>query len=223
MNPASWCVALLDSGMDATDVAVHAHCQVDAQGQVQEGSSVADSLGHGTRIARVLTSGGATPRLLVAQVLDERGRASAVGVAAAIRWAVQRGAGLIHMSLGLSQDREVLAGAVSEARDAGAILLASTPARGERSFPARYDGVIAATGDARCAPDEISCLPGEPADFGGCARSGAAGPASSGGASIGAAHVSRFILDHLPPGASEREVRLALSREATYRGREHRA
>ncbi len=222
MNPASWCVALLDSGMDATDVVVHARCQVDVQGRVHEGSADADALGHGTRIARVLTSGGAAPRLLVAQVLDARGKASAAAVAAAIHWAVQGGARLLHMSLGLSQDRDVLANAVSNAVAAGVILLASTPARGERSFPARYRGVIAATGDARCAPGEISCLQGDPADFGGCVQARMPEGREARGASIGAAYVSRFILDHLPAEAVLHEVRQVLGREARYQGRERR-
>jgi len=115
---------------------------------------------------------------------------------------------------------------VQRALDAGCIIVAATPARGASVYPAAYPGVIRATGDARCAPHELSAL--RPWLFGGCPRLEAASftanrraqSHASGGASIGAAWVTHAILQE-PPLAAPATVE-ALTARAKYRGPERR-
>jgi hypothetical protein len=235
-----WRVGLIDScggleGIDAAaleqassvaDAAAFAACD----GRVERRETVADPTGHGSRIAALLLRGRSV-ELLLGQVFSTLGPTSGSAVAAAIDWAVERRAGLIHLSLGLAGDRAVLRAAVQRAIDAGCILVAAMPARGAPVYPAAYPGVIRATGDARCAPHELSAL--RPWFFGGCPRLEPASPAENGratngrtegrargGASTGAAWVTHAILQQPPIEA--RAVVDALTARAKYLGPERR-
>jgi hypothetical protein len=207
---------------------------VSGNGQVACRPPVADPTGHGSRIAQLLagdrsgeSSGGrlaiapdeAPPHaieLLLGQVFVDSAPATSAAVAAALDWAVVRAAHLIHLSLGLAADRTILRAAVERALHAGCVLVASAPARGAAVYPASYPGVIQGTGDARCAPGELSALAER--RFGGCPRFEAGRLA---GASIGAAWVTRAILDE-PATASTTEVVGALRAHARYLGPERR-
>jgi hypothetical protein len=232
----SWRVGLIDScggrleGIDgagagnAASVA-DAAAFVDRNGRVECRETVADPTGHGTRIAELLMSGRPV-ELLLGQVFTTLEPTSGAAVAAAIDWAVERRAGLIHMSLGLAGDRAVLGMAVQRAIDAGCLLVAAMPARGAPVYPAAYPGVIRATGDARCAPYELSAL--RPWFFGGCPRfevasrmpNGHSEGRASGGASIGAAWITRAIVQE--PALAASSVVAALTARAKYRGPERR-
>jgi hypothetical protein len=158
--------------------------------------------------------------LMIGQVLDEEGVSTPAAVAAAICWAMEARVDLIHMSLGLREDRYVLADAVAGAVRAGCVVIASAPARGGATFPAAYAGVIRATGDARCAEGEISVLGSAQAHFGGCPQY--AGHPKSGGASIGAANVSGLVVARLVPGSQTETVRAQLTVMALYQGVERK-
>jgi hypothetical protein len=222
----TWRVGLIDTcgGLEGIDAA-HAAAFVAHDGRVECRDTVADPTGHGSRIAELLISGRRV-ELLLGQVFNTLGPTSGAAVAAAIDWAVERRVGLIHLSLGLAGDRAVLRLAVQRAIDAGCILVAATPARGAPVYPAAYPGVIRATGDARCAPHEISAL--RPWVFGGCPRLEAASLAAnrhaegraSGGASIGAAWVTHAILQEPPLAAPA--AALALTARAKYLGPERK-
>jgi len=227
----SWRVALIDS-CGSRPGAADAAAFADHGGRVARCATAADPTGHGSRVARLLAGEDAAIELLLGQVFLDARPASAAAVAAAVDWAVAAGAELIHMSLGLAADRAVLAGAVERATGSGRIVVASTPARGAAVYPAGYAGVIRATGDARCAPGELSHL-GE-WFFGGCPRFdvGAAGGAgvgaggcgasigAAGGASVGAAWVTRSIVRG-PKGVAG-DVVAALTAMARYVGPERR-
>jgi hypothetical protein len=228
-----WRVALIDScghWPGAADAAAF----VSAGEKVERRATVADRSGHGSRIAQVLLGDSHGVELLLGQVFLSETPASAACVAAAIDWAGARGAELIHMSLGLGADRAVLAGAVRRAIASSCMIVASMPARGAPVYPAAYPDVIRATGDARCAPGEISCL--GPSFFGGCPRFEASGDGSAaggtsdgatsdgatrGGASVGAAWVTRSILCG-PKDARAADVVAALAARVRYVGREQR-
>ncbi len=226
----SWRVALIDSCGEWPG-AVEEAAFVDEGAGTGEGAravrrcaTVADAMGHGSRVARLLTDGDAVFELMLGQVFLGTWPASAVAVAAALDWAVAGGANLIHMSLGLAADRAVLAAAALRAIDAGCVVVASAPARGGVVYPAAYRGVIRGTGDARCGPGELSCL--GPGFFGGCARWGVSGGEVravdvGAGASVGAAWVTRSLLAEPKPG-SAREIIDRLTDKATYRGPERR-
>jgi hypothetical protein len=232
----TWRVGLIDScggleGIDTAAVLKDASAVADAaafvahDGRVQCRESVADPTGHGSRIAELLISGPSV-ELLLGQVFTTSGPTSSAAVAAAIDWAVERRVGLIHLSLGLAGDRAILRLAVQRAIDAGCILVAAMPARGAPVYPAAYPGVIRATGDARCAPCELSAL--RPWFFGGCPRlevashvaNGRTADRSGGGASIGAAWVTHAILQESPLAAPA--AALALTARAKYRGPERK-
>jgi hypothetical protein len=216
-----WRVALIDSGIDPAcwPEPFSAVAFADDGLVVRPTAPAADSTGHGTRMARILGGGALRPELLVAQVFGGAGRATAAAVAAAIDWAVAAHADLVHLSLGVRQDRPVLAAAVQGAVAAGALLVAASPARGTLPYPAAYPGVLRATGDARCAPEEISALGSVQADFGAC-PSFAGG--RSGGASVGAAHLTRVIVGTLHPPLTLSAARGALRARARYHGAERR-
>ena len=216
--PETWRVAVIDSGLSPGDGRLVADSRrfVDTGTEVVQLAPEPDPIGHGTRVARIIDSA-STCEFLVAQVIDASRRTTPAAVAAAIRWAVAARAQLIHLSLGLHEDRPVLADAVAEVLAAGCVLVASSPARGDRTYPAAYPGVIRATGDARCAAGEISVLQTAQADFG-------AAPALPGqavaGASIGAAYLSAFICQNLSPGLDAQSIRTRLAALARYHGPE---
>jgi hypothetical protein len=233
----TWRVGLIDScgGLEGVGAAaleqaaavIDAAAFVSREGRIECEGTVADPTGHGSRVAELLLRGRSV-QLLLGQVFTTAGPTSSAAVAAAIDWAVERHVGLIHLSLGLAGDRMVLGVAVQRAIAAGCIIVAAMPARGAPVYPAAYAGVIRATGDARCAPHEISHL--GPWFFGGCPRlevadrttNGGAtnGGATNGGASIGAAWVTHAILQQATfaaPAAVD-----GLTARAKYLGPERR-
>jgi len=231
MMAMSWRVGLIDS-CGSWPGAIDAAAFVTEGDRVDRRATVTDPSGHGSRIAQLWAAGDAVFELLLGQVFLSRGPASGAAVAAAVDWAVASRADLIHMSLGLDADRAVLAAAVARALESGCILVASMPARGRVVYPAAYPEVVRATGDARCAPGELSCL--GPGFFGGCPRFAASGPSDSGagtrdgvgddargGASVGAAWVTRNILSR-PKSSTASAAVAALTASARYIGRERR-
>jgi hypothetical protein len=225
MPESAWRVAVIDSGIEPS-AGLHvegARRFSERGGQVSETAMVPDPIGHGTVIAQIIASAGVPVELYAAQVLDAGGRATPAAVAAALGWALEQRAQLIHLSLGLRHDRAALGDAIARVIAAGVVVVASTPARGARAYPAAYPGVIRATGDARCLREEISRLATPWADFGACAGHDAADGRVRRGASIGAAHLTRFILRHLPACTAAAAVPRLLAQRARYQGAERRA
>jgi subtilisin family serine protease len=208
-----WLVAVLDSGGDGSAVDA-ARFVLDRQ-EVRTQPVVPDQLGHGTRVSAIITSASKPPALLIGQVLDAAGSSTPAVVAAAILWAIEREAQLVHLSLGLAADRLILRQAIAAAIQAGIVLVAAAPARGQASFPASYPGVLQGTGDARCTADDVSHL--APGRFGGAVRY-----RTYGGASVGAAHVTRAIVEHCPPASTARMVEARLAEMSRFHGRERR-
>ncbi len=222
MAEARWLVGVIDSGI-APDLPVSAVRRfVDDGIRVESLPSAPDASGHGTAVARLLIQR-ARAELLVAQVLDGRGRSTPASVAAGIDWAVAAGAQLVHLSLGLAADRPVLAAAVARARAAQVTVVAAVPARGALTWPAAYPGVIRATGDARCAPGEISYLGSPRADFGACVAFTTPEGRIFKGASIGAAWVSAALVAAGTPGTASAGLIGALQRSSSYQGTERRS
>ena len=210
-----WRLGLIDScGEQAGSVA--SACFMADGGKVRRVLSGADPTGHGSRIAAILTHNLSNCDLLLAQVFATPGPTCAAVVSAAIDWCLGEGVNLMHISLHLTVNRPVLAAAVARAVAQDCIVMAATPARGGVVYPAAYSGVIRGTGDARCSPSEISRL--APATFGGCPRHGES-TVSDQGASIGAAHVTRKLLEGVVQRTSV-EASVALTVRAKYWGPE---
>jgi hypothetical protein len=211
-----WRIAVIDSGIAVGESAPSAAARFVPSGDgIRRVATLPDPTGHGTRIARIVRSAAVPLELLVAQVFDSGRPTCAAAVAAAVEWACARRAQLVHMSLGLAVDRVTLRDAVARARFANVLVVAATPARGAATFPAAYPGVLRGTGDARCGPDEISRLAAD--TFGGCVRAG-----DGAGASVGAAHVTRALLEACTPGMSFDEARTALAARSRFAAPEDR-
>ncbi|MDH4041337.1 MAG: S8 family serine peptidase [Gammaproteobacteria bacterium] len=237
---ASLAIGLIDSGVAGLPLTYTGAARgflAGPQGTVLETEATEDQLGHGSAMAAILLrdaigrAQGDTPddsppvapefSLLNAQVFAGKLSCTAAQVAAALDWLLEQRVHLVNMSFGLREDRPLLRQACERALGEGVVLVAATPARGEPVFPAAYPGVIRATGDARCAPGDISFLDTRQADFGGHVR---AGQTNVAGASVGCAHVSaraaRFLAAH--PGSSPAQLRAWLVEQASYRGPERR-
>ena len=148
-----------------------------------------DRVGHGSAVAAAILAQAPAVELIDAQIFHDRITASPAAVAAALRWAIGCGARLATLSLGLPADRPVLRAAVEEALSHGLLLIAAYPARGGPVWPAAYPDVIAATGDARCGPGEVSVLPSA---FGTCPRRPDGNP-QAGGASLAVGHLAGLL------------------------------
>lgn len=196
---------------------VRAACRfVRTDAGIAQADPTEDASGHGTRMAKIITSGVAEVALTLAQALDHNGRASADAVAAGIDWCLEHDVDLLHLSLGLRTDRASLAGAVRRAIDAGCVLVAAAPARGVLPYPAAYEGVLRGTGDARCEPGLISRL--DDWTFGGCVT---APGTTGGGASVGAAGVTAALIAATGPCPTSEAIAV-LDRIARWHGRESR-
>jgi subtilisin family serine protease len=205
-------VGLIDTG-----IAAELAPSIAAARRFTNSAGAADGRAHGTAVATVILHHAPQARLLDAQAFGAGTRAEPAGVAAALHWLINQRTRLVNLSLGLRHDREILRSAVAAARAAGLLLIAATPARGAPVYPAAYPGVLRVTGDARCAPGEVSALGGEPADFGACPRDLDGTPS---GASLAAAHVTGLIAGGLE--RTDADVRAILAAALRFHGRERR-
>lgn len=157
--------------------------------------------------------------MCVAQVFDERGVTSPLQIAAALHWLGEQGVRVINLSLGVRQDRPILREAVAELVEAGVIVCASSPARGESVFPAGYPGVIRVTGDARCGEKEWSWLDSPQADFGAAVK-----VAGRSGASLGCAAFSGHLAALLAERSELSNVQVieVMRERAVFRGIERK-
>ncbi|MGI5179665.1 type VII secretion-associated serine protease mycosin [Dactylosporangium sp. CA-152071] len=157
-------VAVVDSGVDAGHPQLQGAVR-EGPDQFQEGGSLVDCVGHGTGVAGIIAARpvagsplrGLAPAatilaIRVSELVElEDGstagrRGTPAGVAAAIRSAVELGAGVINLSLVSYQDNPGVREAVRFAVSRDVVLVAAAGnrfAEGNRTpFPAAYDGVI---------------------------------------------------------------------------------
>ncbi len=157
-------VAVLDSGVDAN--------HPDLRGQVLPGADFVDKttdgrkdvVGHGTTVASLIAGRGDSDgviglayraKILPVRVLDPQNKYdSADVVARALRWAVDRGARVVNLSLGSADVAPVLSDALQYAFDHDVVVVACdgnlSNNRGTTVWhPAREPGVIAVSGVTR--------------------------------------------------------------------------
>ncbi|MCM3749432.1 S8 family peptidase [Paenibacillus pasadenensis] len=147
-------IAVIDTGIDA------AH--PDLAGKVLEGRNfsgpaqdTADPNGHGTHVSGIAAAeinngvgiAGIAPgvRLLPVRVLDAEGNGKMLNIADGIRYAADRGAQVINLSLGGPARSSTLRAAVRYAVAKGAVVVAAAGNTGSAApvYPAAYDEVIA--------------------------------------------------------------------------------
>lgn len=149
-------VAVVDTGIYAAHPDFEGHVIV-GQDFVNGDNDAADDEGHGTHIAGIIGAVGNNGRgvagmcwqcrLLSVKALDDQGRGSAVEVSNSIRYAVDRGAKIINLSLGNDRDSRLLHEAVRYATSRGVLLIAAAGNEGDTGnpveYPAAYPEVLA--------------------------------------------------------------------------------
>ena len=133
-------VALLDTGLDVNHPALLGHIAPSSYNFVDGISSVADlpngidddddgfideMVGHGTFIAGLVAHIAPDALILPVKVLDSDGSGDSFQVAQGIYYAMEHGATVINLSLGTTNESQVLATAVADAHDAGVTVLAA--------------------------------------------------------------------------------------------------
>ena len=150
-------VAVIDSGVHVA----HPHVQsvysgigIDSDGR--EHDDYVDRLGHGTAVTAVIREKAPDADVFVIKVFDRQLATTAAALVRAIEIAVRHDARLINLSLGTSnQDHELaLTHAVTDARAAGADVVAAAPQAGVRWLPGAISGVIAVELDWTMSRDE---------------------------------------------------------------------
>ncbi len=212
-------VGVLDSGVARPGASAARRFWAEAGG-VSEREGSRPFATHGTAIARLIRAAAPEAVLLDAQIFERSLHCPPAVAAAGLDWLIEEGAAVVNLSWGLAGEASALEAACRRARSAGVWLVAATPIRGAAPAPARYAGVVSATGDARCAPGEHSDFGGHPADFGASpvveTRDGPLAR-GRGGSSFASARVCgalvRALLDE--PGSDPRAV---LRRAAAHRG-----
>jgi len=201
-------VGLVDSGLDGPLTERTAAACRFASGLDTPGvrlPPIADHHGHGSIIASVIAQQAPQVNFANAQVFGARDVTSSHAVAAALDWLHELNVRLVNLSLGLHADRDILKSAVQHALEAGMLLVAASPARGAPVYPAAYPGVLRVTGDARCAPGEISWLDSAQADCGACPRPDhEESPGQPAGASLATARITGLLAAsyHGDPGGA---------------------
>ncbi len=174
---------------------------------------------HGSAIAGAILNNAPEAHFAWIQVFGNSFVTTPQQIAEAIETLLQYPVAVINLSLGLHNNRAVLAQAVEKALEKGVTMIASSPARGKPVYPAAYPGVFAVCGDARCKPDEFSSLGAQgPASFGACTVS--TQEPEIGGASIATAHFSGILAQALTDISDHHNLDAWLKEGANYLGRE---
>ncbi|MCU0852463.1 MAG: S8 family serine peptidase [Thermoplasmata archaeon] len=168
-------VAVLDTGIDWTHPDIAANMWTDPDGYygynfisdnrlpMDDNINSYDDMGgwisgtytyHGTHVAGVVgavinngigVAGMANVRLMAVKVMNDSGEGTDATVASGIRWAVDNGAHIVTMSLGVDGPSTVLENAINYATNRGVLTVAASGNSGSSyvSYPAAYDPVIA--------------------------------------------------------------------------------
>jgi len=140
-------VAVLDTGIDPeAGCAVRVKASIDFTGQ----SNTSDEHGHGTHMTDTIACIAPNASFVNLKVADKRGRCDSSTVAKAVRWAADRGAQVINISLEVANSDELQA-AVAHAWARGAVVVAAAGNSGSSApaYPAAYEQSIAVAGTNR--------------------------------------------------------------------------
>lgn len=171
-------IALIDSGVNPRHPHVGSVAGGVAFSLTEDGDllSTADSIdrwGHGTALAGILRAIAPQADLYAVKIFrDPRTptdtlTASLAVLEAGLRWAIQHRMHLINLSLGTTNPdyRDRLSTLVAQARESGALLVASSAPGRTNTLPAALPGVIGVAGDDAYAWGEYGYAPDDPIPF----------------------------------------------------------
>jgi len=162
-RPVTGTIAIVDTGVDLEHPRLKPHL-TSGVNLLDQGLPPQDVNGHGTAVAGVIaavadalnrTAGRPLwqMKLMPVKALDDRGTGNASQLAQGIRYAVENGATIVVLSLGLNRDSRELREAVELAERKGVLLVAATGNEaakfGEKAavqYPAAYPTVLAVAG-----------------------------------------------------------------------------
>ena len=145
-------VAVLDTGVQASHPSLSGHLLTgyNAINPSATPEDVADgvqnqALGHGTMVSGVISQLAPDAKILPVRVLNADGSGTIFDVVRGLRWAVAHGASIVNLSFGTTTASRTLQRAIHEARDAGAVIVASAGNAGkdQKDFPAAFSDAIA--------------------------------------------------------------------------------
>jgi len=96
-----------------------------------------EAFGHGTHVAGIVALTAPRARLMIVRVLDADGRGDIAAVTAGLRWAIDRGADVVNLSLGMLHPSLCIERMLEDAAAAGTIVVASAGNAGAE-FPREY-------------------------------------------------------------------------------------
>ncbi len=135
-----------------------------ANGRDDDGDGRADeAYGHGTHVAGIVALTAPRARLLIVRVLNADGRGDIAAVTAGLRWAIQRGARVINLSLGMLHPSLCIERLLESAEAAGVVVVASAGNSGSE-LPVEYPASSART--IAVAACEVSSWPAPFTSFG---------------------------------------------------------
>lgn len=161
-------IAIVDTGVDFNHPVLKPFL-LEGKNLINERKPPRDDNGHGTAVAGIIAAianaGGHSGKahwkgkLLPVKALDERGSGSAEELTLGIRYAVEQGADIVVLSLGLRRDAANLRDAVRYAESKGVLLIAAsgndTDVLGTKAavqYPAAYPTVLGVSGSNGLQP-----------------------------------------------------------------------
>ncbi len=145
-------VAVLDTGIEASHPSLKGHVLTGynaitptvAPNDLADGTQN-QALGHGTMVSGIITQLAPDVKILPVRVLNADGNGTVFNVVRGLRWAVAHGARVINLSFGTPVPSRTLQSAIREARQAGAVIVASAGNAGkeQRDYPASFSEVMA--------------------------------------------------------------------------------
>lgn len=156
-------IAIVDTGVDLKNAALAPYL-TDGVNLLDEGEPPQDDNGHGTAVAGVIaaaaeaakgqeTSAAWKMKLMPIKALDDKGEGDEEHLSGSIRYAIEHGADIVVLSLGLRRDAPDMRSVVALAEQKGVLLVAATgndaAEFGEQAavqYPAAYPTVLAVAG-----------------------------------------------------------------------------
>jgi subtilisin family serine protease len=148
-------IAVLDTGVTFTHPALAGHLLPGynvlspgarpADVPTNVASNANDAVGHGTAVAGIIAAVAPGASIMPIKVLDSDGWGTEFGLAEGIRYAVQHGANVINLSLGMAAPSAVVAQAINDAAQHGVVVVAAAGNTGSAAptFPASAPHTLA--------------------------------------------------------------------------------